>query len=258
VTFEVTNKDFGFFNKFMFGTNTTTQPNAGSNPTVYDHTGTVTDLQAGPSFTCQVGRPDITGTVQPFTYSGGMVTGWELSNSPGGLLMLRLSMDFQDEATTSPALATASYTASATPFSYIGGTITVGGSQVDVKNISFTGTNNMETSRKFLKGNALKKQPIENAFREYGGTMTADFNGLTDYARFTAGTTAALVTTWAGATISGSYSYTYQLTSTVRFDGGTPNVAGTDILDLELPFKVVDDGSTSPLTVLYRTTQATA
>ncbi|HMM41889.1 MAG TPA: hypothetical protein PKA95_08310 [Thermomicrobiales bacterium] len=48
----------------------------------------------GLSLTLQVGKPDISGTSRPFTYSGGKVTEWELKCALDETLKLAVTFDF--------------------------------------------------------------------------------------------------------------------------------------------------------------------
>jgi hypothetical protein len=85
VSMAVLTKSFGWWLTHMLGTETTTGP---VETTVYTHTGTLGSLQ-GDSFTMQVNRPfNPTGTNQAFTYSGGKITEWTLSNNAEENLML--------------------------------------------------------------------------------------------------------------------------------------------------------------------------
>jgi len=257
INFDVLSKDFGFWLKYCLGKVVTTQPAAGPAPTVYDHTGTIDDLSAAGSFTLQIGRPDVGGTVRAFTYAGCMITSWGLSVGVDGLLTLKISVDCQREDLAT-GLAVASYTAGSEVLSYVGGLVTLAGSAFDVKELSLEGSNPLAVDRRFIRQNTLKKQPIENGLREYSGSLGAEFESLTAYNRFVAGTTAALELLFEGSIIETTYKHTLKVTiPIVRFDGETPNVAGKEILDQPLPFKVLDDGTAEPITILYRTTGAT-
>lgn len=100
VDMEVLTKGFGFWLELMMGQVATTGPTETS---VYTHTGTVANLW-NKSLTVQVGRPDDTGTVRPFTYEGGKVTGFEFKNSVDQLLTANIALDFlKESAPTSPA-----------------------------------------------------------------------------------------------------------------------------------------------------------
>ena len=86
VEMAVMSKGFGFWLKHMLGQSATTGP---AETTVYTHTGSEAEL-LGDSFTLQVNRPfHPAGTNQAFTYRGGKVTEWTLSNSVDENLMLR-------------------------------------------------------------------------------------------------------------------------------------------------------------------------
>jgi len=97
VEFELANKSFGLWLKHMFGGVATAQPDAGGNPTVYEHTFTAGDLPAG--LTVQVGRPSTDGTAQPFTYDGCVVEDWELDATVGEIARLAVTLNGQDETT---------------------------------------------------------------------------------------------------------------------------------------------------------------
>lgn len=251
VEHEVQSKGFGLLFKHALGTVSIATTASGTNSK--DHTHTLGDPY-GLGLTCQVGRPDVSGTVQPFTYTGCKVTEWELSNEVDGILMWRMGLDGQDEATAT-ALATASYVASTELLTYVGGTITVAGSSFDLTNFSLKGANGLKTDRHFVRASVLKKEQIAAQSVELSGQIEAEFESLTAYTRFTAGTTAAIVAKWEGTTIEASSKYTVQVTlPVVRFDGETPNVSGPDVLMQSLPFKVLYDGTQEPLSLLYRTT----
>jgi hypothetical protein len=260
VEFEVANKGFGLMLKHMLGAVTSAQPNAGSNPTVWEHTGKVGALDAK-SFTAQFGRAGNDGTVRAFSYLGCKVASWELSCDVNGILMLKATLDAADE-TTAQALATASYAATSVPLVYTGGTISVGGSQFDVTKCSVTGDNGLKADRYMLRGatSNVKKEQLEGSgLRQYGGTLSAEFSDLTAYNKFINGTVGAFTAFFSGANISGAYNYALEVTMpAVRFDGDTPVVGGPDIIEHDLPFKALDDGSgTTPCQMVYRTTDTT-
>jgi hypothetical protein len=260
VNFEVANKGFGLVFKHMMGTIATSQPNAGSFPTVYEHKATVGQLD-GKSFTCQVGRTGVDGTTRAFTYAGSKVDTWELGLDVNGLLMLKLSLDAQSEA-TGTALASASYAASSVPLAYVGGAITVGGTATDVQKFSLSGNNNLNKDRVLIRATTptLKKEQLEGAdLREYAGTMDAEFTDLTAYNRFVNGTIGAFTAFFTGSNIASTYNYAVEVTcAAVRFDGETPNVGGPGIITQTLPFKVLDSSATDgPVSIVYRTTDTT-
>lgn len=253
VTMPVLSKGFGWWLPFLLGTLATTGPT----DSVYTHTGTVGPM-IGDSFTAQVGRPlNPSGTVQPFTYHGCKVPTWSLNNSVEGALMLTPSLDAEDEDTTT-ALAVPSYPTGAEPLTWVGGVITLGGTQVDVSEIGIECDNHLKTDRRYIRGNPLKKEPVEAALRELTASLQMDFESLAQRvyvaSQTAAGNLATLVCTWTAPTLAGAATY--------------PHLKATIPLSLE-EFDV--EGGPEPLTqslsgigvdalctLEYRSTDATA
>jgi hypothetical protein len=252
VTFELANKSFGLLFKHLFGGVATAQPDSGGAPTVYRHTFTPGAYPT--SLTAQVGRTDVGGTTRPFTYHGLRATSWELGCSVDEIASLKVSFDGEDED-TGTALATVSYPASLSLLTFVNGTLSIGGSAASVKSASIGGQNGLATDRYFL-GSTLKKQQLEMGMRNYSGTFEAEFEALTHYNRFVNGTEAEIILNFQGGVISGVYNYEAKVTANVRFDGETPTVAGPEIVGQTLPFKVIDNGTTS-IKLEYTTTDVT-
>lgn len=224
VEMELWNADIASLLRHCFGSVSTT----GSNP--YYHTFTPGVL-TGLSMTMQAGKPDVGGTVRPFTWAGCKVSKWELKATAGELAMMSLDVVGMTE-TTGTALASASYDSALAPFTFANALLSIGGSQVDtVKSVSLTGDSNL--TDRFRLGSATSIEYLENGFRDYSGTLTADFEDLTHYNRFINGTEAALVLVFNNGTDS------LTVTTNVRFNGESPELAGPEILEQPLPFKCV-------------------
>jgi len=248
---ELKTKGLGLLLKHCFGSVATSQPDAAGAPTVYEHLFTPGTL---PAATVQVGRPDSSGTVQPFTYTGCVVKDWELSVDAKGIGRLQVNFVGQDEVLDEP-LATAVYPTSPVLLTWVQGTVTVAGGAARVKKFSIKATHSLDDDD-YALGSQLRDKPEENGLREITGTIEAEFDGLTDYNRFRAGTEHAVVLDFVGPTISGAHKYGLTVTVNARFDGKTPAVSGPGIITRSLPFKVIDNGTTS-YKALYRTTDAT-
>jgi len=252
-------KGFGFWLEHMMGGVATTGPEETS---VYTHTGSEDELY-GKSFTCQVNRPfHPSGTNQAFTYSGGKVSKWTLSNSIDGDLLLDLDVDFQKVA-TDVALATASYPTGMEPFSWVGGYVTIGGSNYDVTEFSLEVDNGLDVDRRQIRANALKKEPTASR-REGSFSLSADFDSLTQRNRAAAdtraGALAAVTGVWRGPTLLGTTIYPEFSVSiaSARFDEWSGATEGTDAISQSLSGAVRYDGSTSPVVVTYKSADATA
>lgn len=224
---------------------------AGSNP--YTHTFTP-DTLTGKSLTVQIGKPDIGGTVRSHSYLGCKIAAANLACATNEIARLTLSL-YGAHEDTAQSLGVASYNASLSPFVFTHGSVSLAGSGYDVKSLDLTIDNGLATDRHFIRTTTPErpKEPLQNALREVTGTIVSDYVDLTAYNRFVNGTEAALVLTFnAGA------SSILTITMNVRFDGSTPNVAGRDLLEQELPFKAVSGTSdAAALTVALTNAEAT-
>lgn len=254
IELEVGSKGFGIWLKHMLGSIST----GVLTDSTYTHTAVPGDLK-GKSLTVQVGRPFYDeSAVQPFTYLGGKITEWELSNSNDSNLMCALGMDFADEVTAT-ALASATYPTGIETFSWVGGSVTIGGTAFDVTEASVSGSNNLNTDRRYLRNNTRKKEPIGDDYRGGEFSLTADFDSLTQRARVAsataAGAMAAVVLRWEGKTLAGATTYP-SLTVTIqgRFDEFSANVGGPEAVTQELTGAYL---GASAISVAYVSTDAT-
>jgi hypothetical protein len=207
----------------------------------------------GLSMTVQKGVPDVGGVVRAFSYVGCKVMSWTLSNSVNGIVLLQLNWDGKDED-TSQALAAASYVANTQVLNYTGGLLNVGGAELDVKDVSITGTVGLASDRHFIRSDRTGKEQITNALYTIEGTLTAEFEDMTAYNRFVNKTLAQLDVTWTAANNieAGFFPYLKVTLQNVRFTGETPKVSGPEIVPLSLPFEALYDGTNGPITTVYR------
>lgn len=221
------------------------------------HTATVGDLK-GKSLTVQVGRTDNTGTVHPFTYNGVKVKSWELSNAVDGVLNVSLDLDGKAEkigaGTGAFALATPTYGTGAQLFTFVGGVVNIAGAPFGVSDISIKGDNKMKTDRWSTVG---KREPVEEGLREYGFELKGEFEGLAHANRV-----AGVLSSDAIAAIDCSWSSPQGglLTVTIpfgRFDEGSVNFDGAKLIEQALTGMVLWDGTVSPITVAYKSKDAT-
>lgn len=259
VEMDVPTKGFGWWLKHMLGgvaTGTVSDAN-------YTHTGTEASL-LGDFFTMQGNFPlNPAGTSQAITLHGCKVESWELACDADGVLVATLDVD-AEEYDTSTALASASYPSDYRIFSFAGASLTIGGSAVDVYDFSVSGNNTLDTDRRFLRGNPLKKEPVENGFRTYEWACSVDFESLTQFDRFRsatrAGALAAIVATFNGPIAHGGTTLPQLLVTipAARFDStGGPAISGPEALKLDLSGIATYDGTNSPVSIAYRSTDVT-
>ena len=230
---------------------------AGPTDSAYTHTYTPGDLSAL-SLTVQVGKPRQDGTVSPHSYLGCVIAGWELSCAAGEIPLWTLNMLAQDE-TTAQSLGAASYPAAHRPFTFVQGTLSIGGSAVDVASVTVRGENTLADDRYFIRGSGLRRIPLENGWRRYTASIVANFDNLTQYDRYRNATEAALSLAFVGGLVGSSATYDLTVSGNVRFDGTTPNLDGPELLDLPLEAVFIASGAAdgSAITVTQRTSEAT-
>lgn len=251
VTMEVPSKSFGLIAKHALGAVSITTPSGATDARLHAHT---LGDPYGLGMSVQVGRPDTAGTVQPFSYTGAKISELTLSNSVDEILLAEIGFVAQNES-TSESLATASYPTGNQIFNWTQGVISIAGSTVGVvSDFEVTINNGLKDDRYFL-GASTMSEPIIADMTSIEGTMTVEFDGLTNYNRFVSGTEAAVSAKWTAATEieSGFSPYVEVSIDNARFDGATPNVGGPDVLTHELAFKAVYDGSNGPITINYQT-----
>lgn len=251
----VTNKNFGLLFEHAIGQNTVAGAGANKTHTIIPD---ANGLQ-GKSLTVQVGRPDVNGTVQPYTYSGGKVTGWELKCAVDQPLTFTPEFDFMRPAVTATALATPSYVTATEPYVYTEGVLTVGGVTAFVKEVSLKCNQGLNVDRRALGG--TKREPLAEGVTDYlTGQLTCEFEDLTAYTAWAAGTQAALVLTFTLATLIPTTAIPYSLVITIPaidYTGETPNISGPTILMQNRPFRALYNGS-NPIITLVMTNADTA
>jgi len=256
VSFEAPSKGLGLWLKHALGSVSITTPSGATNSRLHTHT---LGDPYGLGLTVQVGRPMSNGTVTPFSYTGCKIDQITLSNSVDEFLVVECEIVGEDEI-TSESLASASYPTGVQLFNWTQGVISIAGSSVGVvTDFTVTVANNHKSDRYFL-GAATMSEPIIAGMTEVTGSMTVEFDSMTNYNRFVNGTIAAVTAKWTAATAIESTFFPYVEVSLpdVRFDGTTPAVAGPDVLSIELPFKALYDGTDQPITITTQTADTTS
>jgi hypothetical protein len=249
VPLDVMNKDFGFWLKHMLPSVATT----GSGPYVHTATEGTSSASVGKSFTAQFNVPfHPTGTNQAITVSGGKVPKWKISAAVGELVTCELDI-WAASMTTATALASASYTASQTNFSWLDAAVTIGGSSVALTSFEVEVDQGMNVDRPKL-GSASKKEPTPGPLT-VNFKAEADFESLTQWNRVYATSAASL----SAAIVATCTNGTDILAITIpagRFDDHSfTGEAGGLMQDLAGIGEY--DGTNSPITLAYTNSQAT-
>lgn len=256
VELEVLNRGMGLLLAQIFGgTPTPVQQGATA---AYLQTHPLAD-NLGRFFTAQVGVPDTTGTVRPYTYLGTKVLDAEFSCGVNENLMVKLSLDSKD-VSESQSLAAPSFTAGVQQFHFAQMGVKLGatyGSEtaVDgVRKVSVKVSRGQNVDRYYANGAGKKAEPIMNDRVQITGTIETDFLDKASFAdRFAADTQFSLVWEFVAATpIAPTYYPTFRLKLPACFlDGDTPTLDGPEVVQPSFGFTALYDLTNPPVTCEY-------
>lgn len=266
ISFDVMTKGFGLLLQHCLGTIAT----AGPTDAKYTHTATEGPL-LGRMLTVQSNRPfHPADTDQAFTYHGAKVMSWELvqetGDGPAGTLKLNVTLDCEDED-TSTGLASASYTTATLPFGWPHLGVTIGGSSVPVKRFKVACNNKISggDTRAYARGSDLKQEPVETELRDWTWELVADFSDLTQKNRVTSlfsaatGLYAQIIATWTQTVLIGAATFP-TIVATIpaaRFDAGLPAVDSRNPLQPTYSGVCAYDGTNSPVSIAYGSADVT-
>lgn len=283
IVMELPTRQLAFWLQFMLGS----FGQANATPTQIATSGIYKSIHqpggfTGHSFCVQKGVPTAdNATVEPFTYVGMKLSGWEMKVSTGAIAELTLNATGRNELAGAgnsdplnasvPALATFGTVTSGLGYSlfhfreatlYQGGTPTLTSGVVslsgatavaNVREATIKHDFKMDDKRYFLGNNGFKAEPIENGYRNISGTMVAEwFSSEALYNAFSADTTTSLQLTFTGPSVSTSNYLLDIIIPNVKFDGESPKVSGPDVVTQSVPFTGYDDETTTPIQITYQ------
>ncbi|MFI8890510.1 phage tail tube protein [Streptomyces paradoxus] len=249
VKLEVVSGGFDFWLKHMLGAVAAGAPSGG----LTTYTATVGPLD-GKSFSAQVGRVDNTGALTPFTYEGGKVKEWEISNAVDELVTLSLTLDFGKETigagTGAYAAATPTYVANTKLLAFNGGSVKVAGADFPVSDFSLKADNGLNVERYFIRAGAKGEQK-EEGLRAFEWSLKGEFAGTTHINRVAAavasGALASIEASWSGP--DGSLLKVEMPFG--RFDEGPVSAGGFELIEQELSGVALTDGAASAVKITY-------
>jgi hypothetical protein len=250
ITGDVTTTGFGYLLQGLHGNTVVPVLDAG---TSYTQTHTL-DTPPDKSFTIQVQTPARdTSVLVPQDLLGVKMAGLNLS---WGDDVLKWEIPcLIGDLSTAETLATYTAPTAYALLSFAGGSITIGG--VNQTDITGGGSLNIGFSLRTayaLGTSGTMINPVEEAKPTAGGTFTADFIDLTHWNRVINDTQADVVLKFEGATISGAYKYTMQVTIPgCKFRSPRPQVDGPGVVSQAVTFSNAAN-TNSPVVVVYRST----
>ena len=199
------------------------------------------------SLTMQMLRSELETGTQDYTYHGCKATGWKMSQSNDGLLMLSIDYDFEDSDIATGA-GTPTYVANQTPFDWSQAVITLDpdGSPetLDAMDFEFNADLALKTDRRYLRGSALKKEPVRTGIPRYTGSLTIDLEDTQRWSDWTGQTSYPMEVKWTGAQIEAGQNYEVTLRmESIHFTEANPESSITDTSKVTLPFEALYNGS---------------
>lgn len=221
----------------------------------------------GKGLTVQVGRPEPSGTVQPFTYSGIKIPEWSFNIQDNEVPTLTLGVDGKD-VTTATALATASYPTGATIFDFSQATLKLGGTAATssgvtsitggaavttiVTEMTIEGETPLANERYGLGSGGLKAEQLENDTPTITGELSAEFNKTELYDLFTGNTTTAMELLLEGEDIGATgekFTLSFVMPA-VKLKEAAPTVEGPDVVQMTTSFEAYSDGTNPVIQVM--------
>lgn len=193
----------------------------------------------GKAATTQFGKPNTAGTIVPWTIAGNKLKSWEIGCAAGEIATLGL--DWQSclvDVDKTTALTAPTYDALLRPLKFSGASLTVGGSSRTVYDMKLKG--DMKLDRKPVVGSLFIPEVRMTDRMMVTGSFLCDFSALTDYNNYIGHTEVALVMSFTGPN-----SASLVFTCNVRIDPFTPNIAGREALQTEVPFTCVVPAGTA-------------
>ncbi len=216
----------------------------------YKHTFSLTSGMKAVGLSMEVERDQ-----QAFFYEACKVNQMTLRQDPNEFL--RFVFDILGRAETLGSMTATSFP-SDLPIHQSQFAFTVDAGAVTVNNFSVALNNNAE-QRQAL-GTVTPKEIVRTGLIQVTGGFEIDFENTTEYAKFIANTSIALVATWTGAEIASPYNYELKVTMPVcKYEGQTPAVGGRGIITAPFTFVALEGtrGALDELTIDLTNTATT-
>lgn len=263
-TVECISKGMGYLWELALGTGASTLVAA----TTYQQVFTLSDTP--PSATVQQQLVRVDGTIDPYTFLGAMVSGWEFNCPNGGIATLKLTLDIGDVTTATAAAANAYPIAAANLFSFEDGTISTGTLTAptttalasaatplaSVRSFQVSVNNNLSGDRYNFGGAGRKDKPTPG-LREISGSVVVEYSSATFRDAVINDSPMSLVFNMGGGALSTGVETLQLVLPEVKFDNELPKPNGTDLITQTMNFQVLDNlTAAQPIWVVTRTSDS--
>lgn len=258
MAFDVPTKGFNFMLPAFLGP--VGAPVQQATSTAYKTTGATT--VDGPDYplTIQLIKPDVTGTLTPFTHVGSVLTDWELSHPLNG--NLKFSADWVSaEVRTDIAAGAAAYPADNDTFDWtMAGYTIAGGNFRCTESFNLKAGLGFKTNRICQRQDFRRKQPTRVTLPEFSGELNIEYNGNDVYDAFANDTEVEIVAHWLGPEIEPGHNYELKITMPLCLigEGASPEISAssTDLPMQKVPFDVYH-GASDAMTIEITSTDTT-
>jgi hypothetical protein len=259
-TLEATSKGMGLLWQAALGSGASTLVSGST----YQQVFTLGDTPA--SFTLQKGLPRADGTVDPYTFLGCMVSGWQFTFPNDDIASLQVSVDAGD-LTTATSYTAPSYATSPSLFHFAGGSLSTGTLTAptttalasaatplaSVRGGSVSVNNNIRNDRYNYGGAGRKDKPTEG-LREISGSIDVEYTNATFRDAVLNETPMSLVLTFTGAALTTGTETLQVVLPEIKFDNQLPQTNSTDLIVQSMNFAVLDNlTAAQPIWVVTRT-----
>jgi len=224
-----------------------------------------------PSMSVQKAAIRADGTVDAYTYNGGVVDSFEIDCPQGDIVQLKTSMIFRDMLTAT-GYAAPSYPVGPSLFHFAQGSITVGGTVTaptttalatggtavaNVRDFNIKVDNKLGADRYNYGASGKMAQPTYG-LRDLSGKMTIEYTDQTLVNAYINDTPLALALTFTSTEALSTGFATLQIVlPEIKLNGEIPKTNGTDLITLGVDFDVLDNlTATQPMWVVLRTADA--
>lgn len=190
-----------------------------------------------PSSTWQIQRPYSPTQTHPFDYVGCQVNQWTLTQNPNEFAEMQVEL-FGHDAVTDQSAATFAPPADLGLLTFANLTATTPDGAVCFDSVSMTGSNALERSFKVCATESGLATIRPNGMRTVSGVLAGDFEDMTAYNRYIAGTEGTLTLAYS---ISASASLTIAMN--IFYTGESPAVSGAGTVKQGIPFTALSETS---------------
>lgn len=198
----------------------------------------------------QLGKPNIEGVVEPFSYPGTVLTSLDFSIAVDAWLTANLTADANDEI-TSVALATFSPPSGLESFPFTKVKVLVNSVEQKLVRAATLKIDTPKDTARYYLGAEKKAAPLMNALGAGSGSITVDYSANTLYKIFEEGKTVPVEMTFTGATVEATATELKLVMPACKLEGDSPNVANMGALQQSVNFKIEDNRSEAPITATY-------